>query len=107
MKAKCAPVHSIEPQILQAALQAKKDGIEMMFVGESSDLIFGGMDGLLAKDWDFDEFVNRLKRRSFRDFGVDVSGKDQILTLSTCSNADYRVAIHAKKIVEEKEQNKE
>lgn len=59
MKTKCAPVHSIEPQILQAALQAKEDGIEMMFVGESSDLIFGGMDGLLAKDWTFDEFMNR------------------------------------------------
>ena len=26
MKAKAAPVHSIEPQILQAALQAKADG---------------------------------------------------------------------------------
>lgn len=59
MKAKCAPVHSIEPQILQAALQAKSDGIEVMFVGESSDLIFGGMDGLLAKDWKFDEFMER------------------------------------------------
>lgn len=59
MEAKCAPVHSIEPQILQAALQAKADGIEMMFVGESSDLIFGGMDGLLAKDWTFNEFMNR------------------------------------------------
>lgn len=59
MEAKCAPVHSIEPQILQAALQAKADGIEVMFIGESSDLIFGGMDGLLAKDWTFDEFMNR------------------------------------------------
>lgn len=59
MKAKAAPVHSIEPQILQAALQAKADGIEIMFVGESSDLIFGGMDGLLAKDWSFEEFMNR------------------------------------------------
>lgn len=59
MKAKAAPVHSIEPQILQAALQAKADGVEMMFVGESSDLIFGGMDGLLAKDWTFEEFMNR------------------------------------------------
>ena len=56
---KKAPVHSIEPQILQAALLAKEDGIEVMFVGESSDLIFGGMDGLLAKDWTFDEFVER------------------------------------------------
>lgn len=59
MQAKCAPVHSIEPQLLQAALQAKNDGIEIMFVGESSDLVFGGMDGLLSKDWTFEEFVER------------------------------------------------
>lgn len=59
MKAKAAPVHSIEPQILQAALQAKCDGVEIMFVGESSDLVFGGMDGLLAKDWTFEEFMDR------------------------------------------------
>ncbi len=59
MKAKAAPVHSIEPQILQAALQAKADGMEIMFIGESSDLIFGGMDGLLAKDWTFEEFMDR------------------------------------------------
>lgn len=59
MKAKCAPVHSIEPQILQAALQAKNDGVEMMFVGESSDLVFGGMDQLLSRDWNFDEFMHR------------------------------------------------
>ena len=59
MKAKCAPVHSIEPQILQAALQAKKDGVEIMFIGDGSDYIFGGMDQLLSKDWDFDAFVER------------------------------------------------
>lgn len=59
MKAKAAPVHSIEPQILQAALQAKSDGIEMMFVGESSDLIFGGMDQLIGQDWTFDGFMKR------------------------------------------------
>lgn len=59
MAAKGAPVHSIEPQILQAALQAKEDGVEIMVVGESSDLIFGGMDQLLSKDWTFEEFKNR------------------------------------------------
>ena len=59
MKAKAAPVHSIEPQILQAALQAKADGIEIVFIGESSDLVFGGMDGLLSKDWTLDEFMDR------------------------------------------------
>lgn len=59
MKTKCAPVHSIEPQIVQAALQAKNDGVEILFIGESSDLIFGGMDGLLAKDWKVKGFQNR------------------------------------------------
>ena len=59
MTAKCAPVHSIEPQILQAALQAKNDGVEIMFVGESSDLVFGGMDKLLSKDWTMKEFQER------------------------------------------------
>lgn len=59
MEHKAAPVHSIEPQIHKAALQAKEDGVEIMFVGESSDLVFGGMDGLLSKDWTYDEFVNR------------------------------------------------
>ena len=59
MKNKCAPVHSIEPQIFLAAQQALNDGVEVMIVGESSDLIFGGMDKLLAKDWDFEDFVKR------------------------------------------------
>lgn len=59
MESKKAPVHSIEPQLLQGAFQAKKDGITLMVVGESSDLVFGGMDKLLAKDWLFEEFKNR------------------------------------------------
>ena len=59
MKAKGAPVHSIEPQILQAALQAKADGVEHMIVGESADLIFGGMDQLIGQDWDLDAFEQR------------------------------------------------
>lgn len=42
-----------------AATQALKDKIEVMIIGESSDLIFGGMDKLLSKDWTFDEFVKR------------------------------------------------
>ncbi|MCM1122148.1 MAG: asparagine synthase-related protein [Eubacterium sp.] len=59
MKEKAAPVHSIEPQIFQAALQAKQDGIGLMVVGESSDLIFGGMNQLIGQDWSFDDFVER------------------------------------------------
>lgn len=59
MESKCAPVHSIEPQIYKAAMMARADGVDLIIVGESSDLIFGGMDKLLAKDWQFDEFVKR------------------------------------------------
>lgn len=59
LQAKGAPVHSIEPQIRQAALQAKLDGVSMMVIGESSDLIFGGMDQLLSQDWSVDAFQNR------------------------------------------------
>ncbi len=58
-KTKCAPVHSIEPQIYKTAIMAKENGDELVIVGESSDLIFGGMDKLLAEDWDFDKFVKR------------------------------------------------
>ena len=36
-----------------------------------------------------------------KDFGIDVSEKDSILTLSTCANNNkYRVVIHAKKTLE-------
>lgn len=59
MRAKCAPVHSIEPQLLQAALQAKSDGVTRMIIGESSDLIFGGMDQLLSQDWRLEDFQKR------------------------------------------------
>ena len=59
MHKKAAPVHSIEPQIMQAALQAKKDGVTMMIIGESSDLLFGGMDQLLSRDWTFSDFMWR------------------------------------------------
>lgn len=56
---KNAPVHSIEPQLYQAALQAKGDGVTRLIVGESSDLLFGGMDGLLSQDWTIEDFKRR------------------------------------------------
>ena len=59
MKHKGAPIHSIEVQIYKAALQAKKDGFDTLIFGESSDVLYGGMSGLLSKDWTFGEFVDR------------------------------------------------
>ena len=57
MESKGAPIHPIEAQVMEAALQAKKDGVEMMVVADGSDLVFGGMDKMLAKDWDYDEWI--------------------------------------------------
>jgi asparagine synthetase B (glutamine-hydrolysing) len=59
MRHKFAPVHSIEPQIFKAAEIAKNDGVQLMIVGESADLIFGGMDKLISPQWTFDAFVKR------------------------------------------------
>ena len=59
MRHKFAPVHSIEPQIYKAAMMAKKDGVQLMIVGESADLIFGGMDKLISPQWTFDAFADR------------------------------------------------
>ena len=59
MRHKGTPFHSIEVQIYKAALQALKDGYDCLIFGESSDLNFGGLSGLLSKDWTFGEFVDR------------------------------------------------
>ena len=59
MAAKGAPVHSIEPQIFKAAIMAQNDGVELLIVGESADLIFGGMDQLISRDWNFEDFAKR------------------------------------------------
>ncbi|MFI3296188.1 MAG: asparagine synthase-related protein [bacterium] len=59
MKSKGAPVHSIEPQLYIAAMQAKKDNIDTIIIGESADLLFGGMDKLLSKDWTNAEWKER------------------------------------------------
>ena len=78
MAHKWAPVHSIEPQIYKAAIAAKKDGVKIMLVGESADLIFGGMDKLISKEWGFDEFVKRytfLDPVSVLEHPVDMSAR--------------------------------
>lgn len=59
MKHKGGPIHSIETQIYLAALKAKEEGFTKIIFGENADIIYGGMDGLLQKDWLFSEFVDR------------------------------------------------
>ena len=46
---------------------------------------------------DFDKFVEKIKRRSIKEFGIEVGSEDKILTLSTCdTSSKYRVVLHAK-----------
>ena len=59
MRHKGAPIHSIEVQIYKAALQAKKDGIDTLVFGEAADAVYGGLSGLLSKDWRIGEFIQR------------------------------------------------
>lgn len=47
-------------------------------------------------DEEYQQFLNTLKGRSVKDFGVNLKATDKILTLSTCaSNSNNRVVLHA------------
>ncbi|MBQ9950452.1 MAG: asparagine synthase [Clostridia bacterium] len=59
MKRKGMPIHSIEPLILKSALQAKSDGCTKLLFGESADCVFGGLDGLLSREWTLREYYER------------------------------------------------
>lgn len=51
------------------------------------------------KDKEFEKFIDTLKSRSVKEFDVEISREDSILTLSTCAdNNEYRVVLHARKI---------
>ena len=47
---------------------------------------------------DFNDFVKLIKSRSIKNFDIDVSYGDKILTLSTCTGDNQRMVIHAKLI---------
>lgn len=55
-----------------------------------------------SNDNEFEKFIETLKKRSIKNFNIDISKEDSILTLSTCANNNkYRVVLHAKKCKEE------
>lgn len=50
-------------------------------------------------DNQFKKFINTIQKRSKKDFNIEVSKEDTILTLSTCSDKrGYRVVAHARKV---------
>ena len=49
-------------------------------------------------DKEFEDFFQKIKERSIKDFNIDILKKNNILTLSTCANNNkYRVVLHAVK----------
>lgn len=50
-----------------------------------------------ANENDFFDYISMVKKRSFRNFGVEITANDKILTLSTCTGDNERLVIHAKK----------
>lgn len=51
------------------------------------------------KNGEFLEYIKIVKDRSIKDFDVEVSEADNIITLSTCGNDnDYRIVLHARKV---------
>lgn len=71
------PFHSIEVQLLKAARHAKMAGFDHLVLGESADGVFGGLSGLLSRDWDLEGLKARysfvMPSRALRN-PVDVSG---------------------------------
>lgn len=50
-------------------------------------------------DETYSRFIKTLKKRSIKNFNIEVNEQDQILTLSTCANDnDYRIVLHARKM---------
>lgn len=50
-------------------------------------------------DDEFSKFINTIKQRSKKDFNVNVSNEDTLLTLSTCANNNkYRVVLHSVRV---------
>ena len=49
-----------------------------------------------SNDNEFEKFIKTLKKRSIKNFNIDISKEDSILTLSTCANNNkYRVVLHS------------
>ena len=45
---------------------------------------------------DFTDFINLIKNRSAYNFHTEINNSDRIITLSTCSDNEHRIVIHAR-----------
>lgn len=54
------PVMANEPQVYTVAKRIQDDGFKTSIFGDSADMVFGGYDRLLSRDWTFDEWTKRF-----------------------------------------------
>ena len=97
--------------VLDKKWQEKQENLEIVLVTESGQYKYKVFStySIVAEDYyistefksndDFNNFINKLKSRSIYDYGIEVSGEDKILTLSSCiGDGSKRVVLHAKLI---------
>lgn len=46
----------------------------------------------------FAEFIQQMKKKSYRDTGIEVKKEDKVVTLSTCSEQGKRFVVNAKRV---------
>lgn len=56
---KGSPLHAVEVALYKAKLLSKRLNCDALIVGNGADSTFGGLDKLLSRDWQYDEFVKR------------------------------------------------
>ncbi len=99
--------------VLTEEWQSNEDNHKVLFITEEGKFIYQVFSTYkiykeeyfatsnFKDDSEFLTFINKIKKRSNKDYNVEVTENDQILTLSTChSNNNYRVVLHAKKMYE-------
>lgn len=97
--------------VLKKEWYSNESNLKIRFITENEDSIYQIFSTYTidaAEDYieiyfdtaeEFDSYINRCIQRSSRDFGIEVTSSDKILTLCTCANDNnYRVIVHAKKI---------
>jgi len=91
--------------ILKETWYDEKDNLEIEFWtenGKEKYQVFSiyeieNEDYYLSTTFDnYDEYLNKIKNRSIKDFGINLSNESNILTLSTCSSSNKRrIVLHA------------
>ena len=98
--------------ILDKNWQENKDNLKIILVTENGQYEYQVFStySIISEDYyintefknntEFDKFVKTLKSRSVYDYGLEISGEDKILTLSSCiGDGSKRVVLHAKLVI--------